>query len=474
MRAGLPLGSVEGGFDALAEQSSMTQSQFMEQVRYNAAIERELGRTIAEISSIANARVHIAMAKQSPFVRERTPPKASVTVTPYGGRVVTERQVEAIVHLVSASVPYLPAENVAVVDHLGTLLTGTADRAAMGMNGTQLDYKRNVEDELRGRVLKILAPIVGAENVRAEIDVAMDFTQTESTIERYDEAGQGPKTRSETLASERGSELAAIGVPGAVSNEPPEDPAFTEDGTATEGEGQAGSAGTFSSRSTRNYELDRRIEHTKRASGTIERLSVAVVVNALPLLPPAPAGEEDEGGETAASVVTEVDPARLERLTNLVRGAVGAVEDRGDLVTLEAVPFEPVVEPRAFLGESVASSMARAGMAAALFLVILLTVIRPVLKTFLYPTVEEDDLSDPARLLAEGGETEEELASIEIGEGESLEDIRAKLKPKKSSISADMLDTANTYDDKVALIRMIVNEDAGRVANVLKNMVRVD
>ena len=101
--------------------------------------------------------------------------------------------------------------------------------------------------------------------------------------------------------------------------------------------------------------------------------------------------------------------------------------------------------------------------------------IRPVLKTFLYPTVEEDDLSDPARLLAEGGElTEEELASIEIGEGESLEDIRAKLKPKKSSISADMLDTANTYDDKVALIRMIVNEDAGRVANVLKNMVRVD
>ena len=148
----------------------------------------------------------------------------------------------------------------------------------------------------------------------------MDFTQTESTIERYDEAGQGPKTRSETLASERGSELAAIGVPGAVSNEPPEDPAFTEDGTATEGEGQAGSAGTFSSRSTRNYELDRRIEHTKRASGTIERLSVAVVVNALPLLPPAPAGEEDEAGETAASVVTEVDPARLERLTNLVGG----------------------------------------------------------------------------------------------------------------------------------------------------------
>ena len=474
---GLPLGSVEGGFDALAEQSSMTQSQFMEQVRYNAAIERELGRTIAEISSIANARVHIAMAKQSPFVRERTPPKASVTVTPYGGRVVTERQVEAIVHLVSASVPYLPAENVAVVDHLGTLLTGTADRAAMGMNGTQLDYKRNVEDELRGRVLKILAPIVGAENVRAEIDVAMDFTQTESTIERYDEAGQGPKTRSETLASERGSELAAIGVPGAVSNEPPEDPAFTEDGTATEGEGQAGGAGTFSSRSTRNYELDRRIEHTKRASGTIERLSVAVVVNALPLLPPAPAGEEDEGGEAAASVVTEVDPARLERLTNLVRGAVGAVEDRGDLVTLEAVPFEPLVEPQGlpwYESPSVAS-MARAGMAAALFLVILLTVIRPVLKTFLYPTVEGDDLSDPARLLAEGGElTEEELASIEIGEGESLEDIRAKLKPKKSSISADMLDTANTYDDKVALIRMIVNEDAGRVANVLKNMVRVD
>lgn len=472
---GLPLGSIEGGFDALAEQSSMTQSQFMEQVRYNAAIERELGRTIAEISSIASARVHIAMAKQSPFVRERTPPKASVSVTPYGGRVVTDRQVEAIVHLVSASVPYLPAENVAVVDHLGTLLTGTPERAAMGLNGAQLDMKRSVEEELRGRVLKILAPVVGAENVRAEIDVAMDFTQSEATIETYDEAGQGPKTRSETLSSERGAELSALGVPGATSNVPPEDPGFSEEGTATEGEGDAGAAGTFSSRSTRNYELDRRIEHTKRASGTIERLSVAVVVNALPLLPPPPASD-GEAGAAPAAVVTEVDPARLERLTNLVRGAVGAVADRGDLVTLEAVPFEPIPEPQGlpWYESPEVASMARAGMAAAIFLVILLTVIRPVLKSFLSPALEGDELTDPARLLAEGGElTEEELASIEIGEGESLEDIRAKLKPKKSSISADMLDTANTYDDKVALIRMIVNEDAGRVANVLKNMVRV-
>ena len=471
---GLPLGSVEGGFDALADQSSMTQSQFMEQVRYNAAIERELGRTIAEISSIANARVHIAMAKQSPFVRERTAPKASVTVTPYGGRVVTERQVEAIVHLVAASVPYLPAENVAVVDHLGSLLTNTPERAAMGLNGAQLDLKRSVEEELRGRVLKILTPIVGSENVRAEIDVAMDFTETESTIERYDEAGQGPKTRSETLSSERGTELAAAGVPGAVSNEPPEDPAFETTGAATEGEGQAGGAGTFSSRSTRNFELDRRIEHTKRASGAIERLSVAVVVNALPLLPPAPEGEE--GAESAAPVVTEVDPVRLERLTNLVRGAVGALNERGDLVTLEAVPFEPLPVPQGlpwYESKSLAS-VARTAMAGGLFLIILLTVVRPVLKSFLFPVAEGEDGSDPTRLLAESGElTEEELASIEIGEGESLEDIRAKLKPKKSSISADMLDTANTYDDKVALIRMIVNEDAGRVANVLKNMVRV-
>jgi flagellar M-ring protein FliF len=259
-----------------------------------------------------------------------------------------------------------------------------------------------------------------------------------------------------------------------VANEPPEDPAFETTGAATEGEGQAGGAGTFSSRSTRNFELDRRIEHTKRASGAIERLSVAVVVNALPLLPPAPEGEE--GAESAAPVVTEVDPVRLERLTNLVRGAVGALNERGDLVTLEAVPFEPLPVPQGlpwYESKSLAS-VARTAMAGGLFLIILLTVVRPVLKSFLFPVAEGEDGSDPTRLLAESGElTEEELASIEIGEGESLEDIRAKLKPKKSSISADMLDTANTYDDKVALIRMIVNEDAGRVANVLKNMVRV-
>ena len=174
--------------------------------------------------------------------------------------------------------------------------------------------------------------------------------------------------------------------------------------------------------------------------------------------------------------MTEVDPVRLERLTNLVRGAVGALNERGDLVTLEAVPFEPLPVPQGlpwYESKSLAS-VARMAMAGGLFLIILLTVVRPVLKSFLFPVAEGEDGSDPTRRLAESGElTEEELASIEIGEGESLEDIRAKLKPKKSSISADMLDTANTYDDKVALIRMIVNEDAGRVANVLKNMVRV-
>jgi len=153
------------------------------------------------ISSIRLARVHIAMPRQSPFIRERIAPKASVVVTPFAGRMVSPAQVKAIVQLISSSVPYLPAENVSVVDDEGNLLSDAPIEAAMGLTTAQLQHKRQVEREYRTRVMQILSPVVGEQNVRAQVDIRLDFSQQEMTYEDFDGRREGPKTRSETLAA---------------------------------------------------------------------------------------------------------------------------------------------------------------------------------------------------------------------------------------------------------------------------------
>ena len=151
----------------------------MEQVRYTAAIENELARSISQINSIQSARVHLASPKESVFVRNRTPAKASVVVTPFPGRIVSSSQVQAIVHMVSSSVPYLSAEGVSVVDNRGKLLTDTTQFSSMQLNGEQMAHKLQMEDNLRNRIDSILSPVVGIGNVRSEVDIQIDFTETE-------------------------------------------------------------------------------------------------------------------------------------------------------------------------------------------------------------------------------------------------------------------------------------------------------
>ena len=196
---GLPQGTASGGINSLSDDSAITTSQFMEQVRYTAAIENELARSISQINSIQSARVHLASPKESVFVRNRTPAKASVVVTPFPGRIVSSSQVQAIVHMVSSSVPYLSAEGVSVVDNRGKLLTDTTQFSSMQLNGEQMAHKLQMEDNLRNRIDSILSPVVGIGNVRSEVDIQIDFTETESTFEDYDGNNAGPLARSEIL-----------------------------------------------------------------------------------------------------------------------------------------------------------------------------------------------------------------------------------------------------------------------------------
>jgi len=466
---GLPKGMATG-IDALKDQSSMTTSQFMEQVRVNAAMEQELARSIMQIATVQSARVHLATPKQSVFVRDRTPPKASVVLAPYTGRAVSQSQVQAIVHLVSSSVPYLTPDNVTVVDNVGKLMTQSQAELKLGLTAAQEQHKQQLEEVYANRIMQILAPVVGDANVRTQVNLQLDFTQVESTTEDFDTRDKGPRTRSEVLAEDRSSRLEAAGIPGALSNTPPQSTVATSNTEADSSKGQSEGRGTTSSRQTRNYEIDRTIRHVRNAAGGVNKVSVAVVVNERPAPPPA------AGTTPAPNAPTTVPYTQqeLDRMLQLVRGVVGFNEQRGDLVSVVPAKFEapmPMETIPWYLEDKVQTGI-KSGLIALSFIAFLLVVVRPIMR-MVTASKEAEEEAKAQQALADGELSEEDMRMIQIGEGQSLEEIKAKLKPKKSTISMDMLDTANTYDDKVALIRMLVAEDSGRVANVLKGMIKI-
>ena len=236
---GLPRTEAQG-MDTLKDMPAMTTSQFMEQVRYNNAMEQELAKTISQIAGIRNARVHLAAPKQSVFVRDRVPTKASVIITRAPGKQVSSANVQAIISLVASSVPYLAPENVSVVDNYGTLMNEMLGEAPLGLTGAQLQQKQQMEDLYRTRLIQLLAPIVGETNVSAQVSLQLDFTQEEITTEDFDQRDKGPKTRSELFVEDRNSFKDAIGVPGSLSNtppNPPQNPASSETSVADPNKG---------------------------------------------------------------------------------------------------------------------------------------------------------------------------------------------------------------------------------------------
>jgi len=455
---GLPRQSNADTMASFDMQSAMTTSQFMEEAKYVATIESELAKSIVRISSIESARVHIAAPRQSAFVRNRTPTKASVVVAPFPGRAISQAQVQAITYLVASSVPYLAVTDVSVVDQLGNLLTSNLTPSLTEAT-MQSGYERSVEEGYKLRIEQLLEPLLGRENLRTDVDVVLDFTQLESTSEEYDPNLEGPLTRSEVLSEDRSNSSAAEGVPGATTNVAPNDTIVTPIADAAAATAtQAGA--NVSTRSTRNFELDRTLRYQRNSQGQLLRLSVAVVLN-------------DSAALDAEGQPSPLDEAAIEQIRTLIQGAVGYDADRGDQITVITSPFRPLTEldnPVIWYEDSSIVSLIRLGAMTLAFLLLTVLAIGPVIRFYLPKT--EDVLEKP-KILADGELSEEDLALISVGNGETLEEIKAKLKPKKSTISADMLDTANTYDDKVALIRLLVAEDSGRVANVLKKMIKV-
>lgn len=499
---GIPRAAAEGGMGSLADGSSMTTSQFMEQVKYNNAIEIELARTISEISTIETARVHLAAPKQSVFVRDRQPAKASVIVKPYRGRVVDPAQVLSIVHLVSASVPYLATQDVTVVDHYGNLLTGSnADKdGTPALNNARFEAER--EAELAERIRELLIPALGGGNVRTVVNLEMDFTQRETTREQYlDVEGGGPEIRSEVITSDTQTGIAASGVPGGTTNIPPDQPEVVPEGEVAENPANTETATTEREQTTRNYELDKEILFVKEQAGRVTSMTAGVIINdeALrdlakrryyasldeqstvtpDLLEEGVAEGGDVALETAAASMAPIPSADLqrfmddeiERFRSLVITALPYDAARGDSLTMTSAPFftdPPQDYQLPWHKDPAIIEWGRHGMTSIGLVAFFLLVIAPVLRVYM-PKIEENDAL-LAEQLIDGELSIADRKALE--EGESLDEIKAKLKPKKSAISADMLDTANSYDDKVAVVRLLVAEDAGRVANVLKKMIK--
>ena len=500
---GIPRAAAEGGMGSLADGSSMTTSQFMEQVKYNNAIEIELARTISEISTIEMARVHLAAPKQSVFIRDRQPAKASVIVKPYRGRVVDPAQVLSIVHLVSASVPYLATQDVTVVDHYGNLLTGSnAEKdGTPALNNARFEAER--EAELADRIRELLIPALGGGNVRTVVNLEMDFTQRETTTEQYlDLDGGGAEVRSEVITSDTQTGIAASGVPGGTTNIPPDQPEVVPEGEVAENPVNTQTATTEREQTTRNYELDKEIRFVKEQTGRVTSMTAGVIINEEALRDLAKRryyasldegstvtedllsegdldGDAEVGLEGAAASLAPIPSAQLqrfmaeeiERFRTLVVAALPYNEARGDSLSMTSAPFfsDPPQEYQLpWHKDPAIIEWGRHGMTSIGLIAFFLLVIAPVLRVYM-PKIEENDAL-LAEQLMDGELSVADRKALE--EGESLDEIKAKLKPKKSAISADMLDTANSYDDKVAVVRLLVAEDAGRVANVLKRMIK--
>tara|TARA_Y100001933_G_scaffold132199_1_gene131765 strand:- start:2059 stop:3948 length:1890 start_codon:yes stop_codon:yes gene_type:complete len=483
--SGLPSDGSSQSLDSLTSASSMTTSQFMEQAQYVAAIESEIAKSVMRISTIETARVHLAAPRQSSYIRNRQPAKASVIVETYPGRVVSPSQVQAIINLVASSVPYLSIDDVSVVDQMGTLLSDQEESGLIEAT-EQAAFKRNLEEQYHNKVMNLLSPIVGENNVRSDVDVTLDFSEFESTSEIFDRNGTGPSTRSEMLALDTSANVPAEGVPGETTNVAPQDTVLVDANTVAN---ELDPSSIRSSQTTRNYEVDREIQYQRSSTGEITRLSVAVVLN------------RDAISEMTLGNGDGDDTYDVSGIQNLVASAVGIDESRGDSIMVLVSQFRDDAAPPVTWYES-ESIRYWANLVALLLgaVAFLLFVVRPIIygvsvktpdasEVKLLKTSDEESDTDEIETLSEdqveeaGGireiyrdgervlRGESEIKARAEETGETLEEIKARLRPRKSNVSADMFDTANTYDDKVAIVRMLVDEDASRVASLLKKMV---
>ncbi|MEM7209368.1 MAG: flagellar basal-body MS-ring/collar protein FliF [Pseudomonadota bacterium] len=485
------------GLEILQSEQDLSTSQFIESARYNHALETELSRSISTLKNIKGARVHLALPKQSIFVRNQKKPSASVIVQLYQGRVLEQVQIASIVHLVSSSIANMESAAVTVVDQHGRLLTDGNSNTDLAMSAKQFEYRRELERDYSERIVSLLEPIVGYGKVRAQVTAELNFTRVESTEEKYNQDEDDPRRvlRSEQTTEEENRLDRAIGVPGALTNQPPGAGTTDEEGAAADQNGSSSS----SRAATRNYEVDRVISHQQNSLGDIRRLAVAVVIDDKEITVNAPlardiattpegstaetpqldgenenAGEGEDASEETTGVAEDTRPStrreaytpeEIERITNLIRQVIGFNEARGDTINVMNSAFftpEVGVLPELPLWEQIwVQDLIKQVLSGIFILLLLVLIVRPIVRG-LIPTAEEEPEED------DDEDDDDEIDSDDDAVEGELEEAAIVWGDDGRPIDTDADASKMQYDKKLSYARILVLEDPARAATVMK------
>lgn len=459
---GLPKGSVTG-FEMM-ESNRFGMTQFQERLTFQRGLEGELTRSIQALSSVQNARVHLALPNQNGFFREQQKPSASVLVSLYPARTLDRTQIAGIVHLVASSVPELSPAAVSVLDDTGKLLSTPADGSgdARGVDAEQLQYTQNIEQSFTRRILDILEPIVGKGNVRAQVTADIDFSQTESTSEshRPNQTPDSGAVRSQQLVETGAGAAGATGpagVPGAVTNQPPGAAAAPINGAAqplaAAGAAGAGAQGTAAAGGKResiiNYEVDKTIRVVRGGTGQVRRLSAAVVVNHQ-------AGKDANGAPTTVALTAD----QIDKMTALVRETIGFNKDRGDSVNLMNAPFADDKRVEEVLPlwrqpemQDLARSLAWPIGTVLLVALVLFGLVRPGLKAMARPAMAEAATEDGAQ---------------EPGQVNALVADGTERPPLLTDSSSASVPAVTAEETRLDAARKLARENPIAVANIVK------
>lgn len=448
------------GFELMDKEQPLGTSQFVENTRYQRSIEGELARTITNITSIRSARVHLAIPKKTVFVRDAAKPTASVFVEVFAGRSVEPAQVKAIMNLVASSVPDMKMADVTVVDQHGTLLSTGEDSADLLLASKQHQYSVEVENSVIKRINSILEPVIGNGKFRAEVSADIDFTAVEQAAEVFNP--DLPAVRSEqTLQEVKTGGDSAGGIPGALTNQPP--------GTAAQAPEQidpvtgqpiaAKPASNNREQSTKNYELDRTVSYTKHQQGTLKRLTVAVVVDDKITL-------NEDGEEERTSWTAD----ELNRLSILVRDAVGFSAVRGDSVNVLNTPFvstgiaaaDAEIEEVPWWQQWLMDNM-RLLASIIVVLVVVFGLLRPMFRS----------LSKQGGALAEQEEARQ-LAALEAAGAVGMDGFSDETVTLTGGSALMLPGPENSYEHQITAIKGLIADDPGRVAQVVKKWVNRD
>jgi flagellar M-ring protein FliF len=425
------------GFEILDKNQGLGSNSFLLKARYQRALEGEIAQSISHLKIVDSARVHLAIPKQSAFARKSSKAAASVVLNIAPGWVIDDAQTASIVNIVASSVPGLDAEQVTVVDGSGRLLSSKGSRSDMLLSSTQFDYTRKLEERYMQRIIDIISPIIGSEGVRAQVVADIDFTTLEETKESYQPDQK--VVRSEQLFEQKTNQQAPAGVPGALTNQPP------AGGSVTVPESEQAATGNNSSRAVRNYEIDRTISHTRQSPASLQRLSVAVVINYRLKV--------GEKGEVKLEALSEEE---MKHLTALIKEAVGFNEARGDTINIVNSPFQlpEEVEPLPELPiwkQAWALTLAKQLFGGLIVLLIAFGILRPIL----------GNLSKQGKAMSA---TIEALPDGTNGEHIRSGDDQLTLSNQHPPNGQQLLDAAST----------MVKEDPKRVAQVLNSWVEKD